>query len=332
MRQVRIHGPEDVRVDEVPAPTPGPRDVVVRVAACGICGTDVTYTKHGGVMGPTRQPMPLGHEISGIVSAIGRDVHGISEGSRVVVHPGGQIGNGANEGGLCDSLLVRDAADGGRIFAIPDDLPLDIAALAEPLGVGMHGVEQADITAGDTVAIFGAGPIGLCALAAALDRGVTNVAVVDLSPARLEIARKLGASVTINATDTDVWKALAEAHGTSPVLGMPMTATDAYIEASGAPKVIGDIINRAKAHARLSVVALHHEATPVSFLVVLFKELTIRGSMEYPQDFGTTIDLLRRRDLSPMISHRFDLAEFPAAMQAMRDRDGAKVLVTADDQ
>ena len=77
------------------------------------------------------------------------------------------------------------------------------------------------------------------------------------------------------------------------------------------------------------MVALHHEATPVSFLVVLFKELTIKGSMEYPADFASTIELLQRRDLSAMITHRFDLDDFPQAMQAMRDRDGGKVLVTA---
>ncbi len=331
MRQVRIHGPEDVRIDEVAPPEPGPRDVVVKVAACGICGTDVTYAKHGGMMGPTKDPMPIGHEISGIVLFVGAEVRGIDVGMRVVVHPGGGsfgIGNGAPEGGLADELLVRNAADGGRIFPIPDSLALDIAALAEPLGVGMHGVEQANVAATDKLAIFGAGPIGLSALAAALDRGLTDIAVIDLSPARLAIAAELGAALTINASETNVWKALSEAHGTAPALGMPMAATDAFIEASGAPTVIPDIINRAKAHARLSVVALHHESTPVSFLVVLFKELTIRGSMEYPADFASTVELLQRRDLSPMVTHRYDLSEFSSAMTAMTDRNGGKVLLT----
>ena len=119
MRQVRVHGPGDVRVDDVGDPEPGPRDVVVDVAACGVCGSDLGYIRLGGLAGPSGSPMPLGHEMSGIVGWVGDEVRGVAVGDRVVVHPGddelGRIGNGAPEGGLTPRLLVRDAARGDRL-------------------------------------------------------------------------------------------------------------------------------------------------------------------------------------------------------------------------
>ena len=123
-RQVRVHGPGDVRVDDVPRPRPGPRDVVVRVTACGICGSDLSYIKLGGVAGPTGTPMCLGHEMAGVVDWVGAEVTGAHLGDRVVVQPGnddlGRIGNGAPEGGLTPLLLVTEA-DRGRLHPVPDD-------------------------------------------------------------------------------------------------------------------------------------------------------------------------------------------------------------------
>jgi len=333
MKQVRVHAPDDVRVDEVAEPEPGPRDVVVSVAACGICGSDLGYIRMGGLAGPGGEPMPLGHEFSGVVAHVGAEVVDVREGDRVVVHPGdddlGRIGNGSPEGGLAPLVLVRDAASGGRLHRVPDDLPLEIAALAEPLGVGMRAVEQSDARAGESVAVFGCGPIGLSAIAALADRGVTDVVAVDLSPGRLELAKTLGARATLDPANDDVWAALAGLHGTTPFMFGPTPATDAFIEASGAPSVITEVIDRGRSGGRLSVVALHYESIPVNFLTVLMKQFTIRGSMEYPARFADTIDLLARRDLSPMVTHRFGLDDFGAALDALaNDPDCGKVLVT----
>ena len=100
MKAARIHGPNDLRVDEIPVPEPGPEDVLVRVSACGICGTDLGYVALGGVAGPTARPMPLGHEICGVVDRVGVRVRGLEPGQPVVVDPtaAGHIGNGASEG------------------------------------------------------------------------------------------------------------------------------------------------------------------------------------------------------------------------------------------
>jgi (R,R)-butanediol dehydrogenase/meso-butanediol dehydrogenase/diacetyl reductase len=333
-RQVRVHAPGEVRVDEMLAPEPGPRDAVVRVAACGICGSDVGYVALGGVAGPTLAPMPLGHELSGVVESIGSEfgeVDGIGPGTRVVVNPlgsGNRIGNGGSEGGFAPRLLVRNAADGGCLIPIPDSLSFEAAALAEPLGVGMEAVDRVDAQEGESAAVFGAGPIGLSAIASLRDRGVEDVVAIDLSETRLAIARKLGARETLNPARDDVFARLRQLHGESPVLGAPMAATDVYIEASGAGSVIGDVLGGARSRARMAVVALHRQPLPVSLLLLMMKEISLVGSMAQPDDWTRMLDLLGRGDLLPMITHRFALGDFEAGMAVAQDAEaGAKVMI-----
>jgi threonine dehydrogenase-like Zn-dependent dehydrogenase len=331
---VRIHGPGDVRIDEVPEPLPGPRDVVVRVAACGICGSDLTYIKMGGVAGPGAQPMCLGHEMAGVVDWAGPEVGSVRVGDRVVVQPGSEeldrIGNGAPEGGLTPLLLVTDA-DRGRLHLIPDGLDIQVAAFAEPLAVGMRAADQARVEAGEGVAVFGCGPIGLSAVATLVDRGHRRVVAVDLSPTRLDLAMGLGAQAAINPATSDVWDELSRLHGTRAFMFGPTPSTSAYIEASGSASVITEVIERGPVGGRLSVVALHYESIPTSYLMLLMKQFTICGSMEYPPRFADAIDLLARRDLSALITHRFPLEEFDQALALLKgDKHCGKVLVTLE--
>jgi threonine dehydrogenase-like Zn-dependent dehydrogenase len=276
--------------------------------------------------------MRLGHEVAGTVEHVGAAVTSVRAGDHVVVHPGddelGRIGNGGPQGGLTPLLLVTDA-DRGRLHPVPDDLPLDVAAFAEPLAVGMHAVEQAEIRPGDGVCVFGCGPIGLAAIACLVDRGHERVVAVDLNPTRRQLAGGLGAQAVLDPTTTDVWTALAELHGTAPFLFGPTPATAAFIEASGAPSVIRSVIDHAAVGARLSVVALHYEPVPTNYLMVLMKELTIRGSIEYPVRFADAVDLLARRDLSALLTHRFPLDHFDEALDVLGgSRNCGKVLVT----
>lgn len=177
MKQVRVHGVQDVRVDEVDEPVLGPRDAIVEVSACGICGSDLTFVKLGPFAGRPGVPMPLGHELAGTVSSVGDEVTGHAAGDRVVILPGnnelGRIGCGADEGGLAPLLLVREADV--RLYAVPDGIDLVTAALAEPLAVGMNAVDQADVESGQAVAVFGCGPVGLAAIATLADRGITRL-------------------------------------------------------------------------------------------------------------------------------------------------------------
>lgn len=336
MLQVRVHGPGDVRVDEVPEPDPGPRDAVVRVAACGVCGSDLSYIAMGGLTGPGGAPMCLGHEVAGTVEWVGADVASARVDDRVVVKPGddviGRIGNGAPQGGLTPLLLVTEA-DRDRLHQIPADMPLDVAAFVEPLAVGMHAADQVEVEVGEGVAVFGCGPIGLAAIAALVDRGHRRVVAVDLSPTRLDLARGVGAEAALNPETTDVWDELMRLHGRQSGMFGTTTSTAAFIEASGSPQVITDVLDHGSVGGRLAVVALHYSPIPTSYLTLLMKQFTIRGSMEYPPRFSDAIDLLARRDLAGLITHRFPLQRFDDALAVLEgSRDCGKVLVTMDSE
>jgi threonine dehydrogenase-like Zn-dependent dehydrogenase len=332
IEQVRIVDAGKVSLDRVELPPCGPRDAIVEIGACGICGSDLSYIRLGGLAGPSGEPMALGHEFAGIVTTVGAEVTAITPGQRVVVHPGddtiGRIGNGTPEGGLSTAVLVREAARGGRLFPIPDDMGLDVAALAEPVAVGMHAAEQAGVGLDDTVAVFGCGPIGLAAIASLADRGVTGIVAVDLSATRRRLAESLGAMATIDPAATSVWAELGRIHGTTKLQFGTAPATSAYIEATGSSKMLAKIIDRAGRGSTICVVALHYEPVPVNFLSVLMQELTIRGSIEYPANFGDAIDLLSRRDLSAMITHRFALTDIAAALEVLdSSKECGKVMI-----
>lgn len=334
MLQVAVHGPNETRVDEAPPPDPGPRDIVVRVTACGICGSDLTYIGMGGFC-VTGGPMPLGHEMAGIVDWVGPEVTDAAVGERVVVFPGDPyadgfniIGNGGAEGGLTDFLVVRDAARGRRVFRVPDDMALDVAALTEPVAVGMKAARRTDAVAGDKVAVFGCGPIGLAAIAQFVDSGV-DVVGIDLSPRRLELAGALGAQAVLNPSEVDVWDELIGLHGGHEHMNNTLAATTAFVEASGSNPVLAQMIERARPLSHISIVALHMQPVEASFLNVMSKQLEIKGSMGYPPRFEDAVELLSRQDMSGVITHRVPLADFDQALAVLdKDKDCGKVLVT----
>lgn len=332
MKIARIHGPNDVRLDEIAEPTVGDDDVLIDVRACGICGSDVGYAKLGGVAGPATEPFPIGHELAGTISAVGANCTNVARiGDRVALHPGAAgfgLGNGGPEGGFTPKLLVRGAAQGKSLFPIPDDMTFAHGALAEPLGVGMHAVDQSEAVPGDKVAVTGAGPIGLSAIATLHDRGFEDVVSIDLSDNRLEVARKLGATHTINPGKEDLWEALGRVHGKSKLYWMDLVGTNVFIEATGVGPVLADIVRRCAPKSRIAVVALHRQEVPIPFMDVLTKEVTIRGSIEYPDDYSEMIRLLARRDLEPMITHRFGLDDFLEAFDVAQTPDaGAKIMI-----
>ncbi|MDX3884101.1 MAG: alcohol dehydrogenase catalytic domain-containing protein [Sphingomonas sp.] len=336
MKAVRVHGPGDVRLDEVEAPEAGERDVVVRVAAAGICGSDVTYVRTGGVAAPATEPFGLGHELAGTVETVGAAVQGIRPGDRVIVNPmgdGNAIGAGVPEGAFAPRLLVRDATLGGAIHRIPDDLSFDRAALAEPLSVSLHAVNRSEAKPGDRFVLFGAGPIGLGILIFLKQRGITDIAVVDTTDHRLDRARRLGATLTVNPDRQDLREALGAAFGTGELFGWPVVNATHWFEVTGSAAVVDTIVALAPFHARMVLVAVHHDPVPVNFQMALGKEMTIVTSMAYPDEFPDVIAAIEGGvDLSPMISHVLPFADFEAAFATAQDRHAsAKVLVTFDD-
>ncbi len=333
MQVVRLHGVEDVRLDDVEQPELGPRDALLRIEACGICGSDLGYIKVGGVAGPSSKPLALGHEYSAVVLRVGSEVSNVAAGARVVMNPVAgvnNIGNGhSTSGGFCKEVVARNVTDSGVLFEISDTLPSDRAALAEPLAVGIQAVNQADVRPDQKVAVFGAGCIGMMAMVTLKYRGFEDVAIVDLSEKRLEIARTLGADLTLNPKSDDVWARLRERHGTDLLLGkIECVGTDAYIECTGNQQVMTDIVAQAKSHAHISVPALHREIFPMPLMTVMMKQLRISGSMMYPDNFGETLELLSAVDLSPMITHKFALDDFERALETARNPQVAgKVMI-----
>lgn len=331
MPLVRVHAVDDVRLDTVPKPAVGADDILVQVALCGICGSDLGYIAMGG-LGLTR-PMPLGHELVGTVAALGELVQHLSVGDRVVINPmaaGNSIGNGGPEGAFTPFLLVRGvAADHDAALKIPDSLSLEQAAMIEPLSVALHGCHQGQATAGDQAVIFGAGPIGLCSAICLKYLGLENIVVVDTSDYRLAAAERIGA-IPCKAGDADVASFLMARHGQAELMGMPLPATDIYLEATGATPVFEQIVNTAKTGARVVVLGLHKQPVQLDLANLLLRELNIVGSMAYPDEFPEVIAMLAsgQVDVDPLISHRFPLTRFGDALaQARKTNEAIKVMI-----
>ncbi|MFT5481370.1 MAG: (R,R)-butanediol dehydrogenase/meso-butanediol dehydrogenase/diacetyl reductase [Halieaceae bacterium] len=329
---LNIHEVGDARLDQVATPTPGSKDVLVDIKACGICGSDLTYIKVGGIMRPPGGVTPLGHEAAGVIAYVGADVEGVSVGQRVIINPmmtPSMIGSGGPEGAFTEQLLVSDARIGDSLLPIPDDLPYDIAALTEPLAVALHGVNRAEVKPGDKVVVFGCGPIGLGMVLWLLERGVTDVVALDLSEDRLARARALGAQAALNPTEVDLREELMKLHGVGRVLNRDAVGTDAFIDAAGAPNILADVIRMAKFHARMVVTAAYLAPIEIPLGSMLTTEMTITTAMGYPTEMPEVVAALPRlKDkLAPMISHHFPLEQVVEALDVARDPSSAKVMI-----
>ncbi len=331
-RFLNIHEVNDVRLDEVDAPEPGGKDVLINVRSCGICGSDLTYIKIGGIMREPGGVTPIGHEAAGEVTFVGDEVEDIRVGDRVVINPmmtPTNVGSGGPEGAFADTVLVQDARVGVNILPIAEDVPYDIAALTEPLAVALHGVNRAEVKPGDKVVVFGCGPIGLGMVMWLLDRGIEDVVALDLSEDRLERARALGAQAAMNPTQVDLAAELKKLHGTGRVLNREAVGTDAFIDAAGAPNILSDVIGMAKFHARMVVTAAYMKPVEIHLGAMLTTEMTITTAMGYPDEMPEVVAALPRlKDkLEPMISHHFPLEEVVPALDVARNPASGKVMI-----
>jgi L-iditol 2-dehydrogenase len=334
MKVSMVTGPGQTQVVDVPKPAVGPSDVLVKIRACGICGSDAFYIAIGGV--PPRQGhTPLGHEPAGEVVEVGTNVTGIAVGDHVVINPmaapSGIIGNGGASGALADYLLIEDAVRGSSLEVVPDHVPFEVAALNEPMAVARHGVNRLQPKPSDKVVVFGAGPIGLGATIAFKSVGVSHVVVADLLPARLEKALAVGADAVINSADGDVAQRLAELHGAGESVFPGKVGTDIYFDAAGAPAVITTALAAAKPGARLGVVAVHKQPIEVDFVNIMSNEITIVGSMGYPDEiFEVTKDIIANWErYAVIVSHTIPFDNINEALRTASTPGAAdKVVVT----
>lgn len=334
MRVATVTGPGVAEVLDVPEPAAGAKDVLVRMRACGICGSDAFYIAIGGI--PPRQGCtPLGHEPAGEVVDVGADVSGIAVGDHVVINPmaapGGIIGNGGAAGALADYLLIEDAVRGVGLEVIPAHIPFEVAALNEPMAVARHGVNRARPKPTDKVVVFGAGPIGLGTVLAFRSVGVAHIVVVDILAARLEKALTIGADAVIDSSTEDVVARLIEVHGEGESMFGGKAGTDVYLDAAGARAVVDTVLAAGKRGATLCIVGVHKEPVPIELVSVMSNELTIVGSMGYPDEiFEVTADLVANWEKYALIvSHLVPFADVDEALRLAATPGAAdKVVVT----
>ena len=328
-----FHGRGDVRLESLPVPVLGPRDVLVKVGACGICGTDLTPYRvgRGDVIKPGSR---IGHEFMGSVARVGSDVVGIREGMRVAVNP---ITAQANPweadicGGFAEFKKVENAALGYNLLPLPDAVTDAAGALLEPLSVARHATLMMQADAARAL-VLGAGPIGLGTLALLKLQGVEDVAVADVSAYRRQRALELGASRVIDPAAEDLMQALAEQHGRvrDEVAGGP--ATDVIFDLAGSVDALNTVVRGARRGAQIVVVALYNRPVPVDLLQLVYRQISITGSVAYDfaSDFRCVADLIAERALNvePILSHRFPLAQVSEAFQLAADSaSAAKVIV-----
>lgn len=338
MKTVMVTGPGEVQVLEVPDPAAGNADVLVKMKACGICGSDPQTARQGGIP-PREGATPLGHEPAGEVAWVGADVAGVKPGDHVVINPMGVadaiMGGGGTQGALSDYVVVKEARPGANIKVIPGHVPWHVAALNEPMAVARHAVNRTRPGPGDRVVVFGAGPIGLGAVLSYKRLGVGHIVAVDIQPNRLEKALKIGADAVVNSAEESVVARLRELHGEGgDALGRRgHPGTDIYLDAAGVPIVVQTVFGAAKQGATLGIVAVHRKPVEVDFGALLPAELTIVVSMGYPTEiFEVTDDIVDEWEKYAVIVS--DLVPFGEAERAiaLAGTPGAtdKVVVTFD--
>jgi (R,R)-butanediol dehydrogenase/meso-butanediol dehydrogenase/diacetyl reductase len=332
MRLLQIHGVNDVRLDDYVRPVAGPKDVVVKMKAVGICGSDLSYIKFGGIGAEPGGTTALGHEGAGEIMEVGSEVTGLTIGQAVIINPmmtPSNVGSGGPEGAFTEELLVREARLGDSILPIPEGISYEIAAMCEPLAVAMHGINRAEVKPGDKVVVFGCGPIGLGMILWLVDRGITDVVALDLAPERRARALALGARAAFDPTQESLLDRLSELHGSEICYYRPAVGTDAFIDAAGSPSILSDVIAVAKFHARLVITAAYMK--PIEFPVgrMLTTEMTITTALGYPTEMPDVIAAMPRlKDkIAGLISHKLPFDQVLDALKVAATPGSAKVMI-----
>jgi L-idonate 5-dehydrogenase len=334
-KSIVIHAARDLRIEDCVMPEPGDGQVLLQMQAGGICGSDLHYFNYGG-FGPIqlREPMVLGHEVSGQIAALGQGVDGLKVGQLVAVSPSrpcqsceyclrGQQNHCLNMRfygsampfphiqGAFQQVLVADANQ-----CVPaDGLTAGQAAMAEPLAVCLHGVRQAGNLVGKTVLVTGCGPIGCLSILAARRAGASVIIATDLSDYTLAMARTCGADVALNTkTHADALAPYQIGKG----------QVDAHLECSGAAPALASGVTVLRPGGTLVQLGLGGDMT-VPMQAMTAKEITLKGSFRFHPEFATAVQLMQAGliKVDPLITHSFDIADAVAAFETAGDRSAA---------
>lgn len=328
MRAARYYDNRDIRIEEIEDPTPAAGEVLIDVAWCGICGTDLHEYLDGPIFCPTHDtptsltgetaPVTMGHEFSGVVSGLGEGVDDLAVGDHVVVEPyiigddvetGPEsrdyhlspgmnfIGLGGAGGGLAEKIAVKRR----WVHRIDPSIPLDQAALIEPLTVGYHAVERSDAKAGDVALIGGAGPIGLVTAAVLKAQGVT-VIMSELSELRRQKA--LDAGVADHVVDPRSQDVAATVRELTDGRG-----ADVAFECTSVQVVLDTLMDALRPRGVLVVVSIWGHKADFDMHRLVMKEIDLRGTIAYVNNHPATIKLVEegKIDLAPFITGKIGL-------------------------
>ena len=339
MRAQVFYGPGDLRFEDIPVPEPAPGGVVVRVEAALTCGTDVKTLRRGHPVMIPHVPTVFGHELAGVVTAVGRGASGVKEGDRVVAANSAPCGRcrfcAANRPNLCEDLLFVNGAYGEHIALPPrlvarnvvpisPRLAASTAAFAEPLACALLGVERGRVEAGMTVAIWGHGPLG-CLLALAAGQRGAQVVIVGKAGWRLDQVRALGLGTCVDALSVpDIVEHLRGlAGGRGP---------DVTMDATGRPEVWEQAIDGV---GRGGTVILFGGCAPGTSVRLdtrrtHYEELTLVGAFHHtPAMIRRAVELLESKAIEPsgLLTHRMGLGQVKEALALMERGETMKVLV-----
>jgi 6-hydroxycyclohex-1-ene-1-carbonyl-CoA dehydrogenase len=325
-------------IEDVPTPSPGPGEALVRVAGCGMCHTDLHYLDHGV---PTFKPPPiiLGHEASGTVATVGEGVTDWSEGDRVLIPAVLSCGRcrfcRMGRENLCERLeMLGNHIDGAyaefvavnasELVAVPEEISLEKASvIADAVSTPYHAVKhRGRVRTGDAVAVVGCGGVGLNIVQCAAAAG-GRVIAIDLNEERLEIARRLGAEETINPEGVE----RLDKH----VRKLTGGGVDVAFEAIGQPRTIEMAFSLLRKGARLCVIGFSHEPATIPVGKLMFFELELVGSLgcgggDYPE----IVELVRqgKLQLDPVVSGTIPLEDIEEGFDRLRRGEGVRWVVT----
>lgn len=357
MRAAVYHGQKDVRVEDVEPGTVGRGQVRVDVEACGICGTDLHEYAAGPIFVPGEEPHPiskkmmpltLGHEFSGVVSEVGDGVDSLSVGDPVAINPIIHCGECRQcaEGNyhICASInFVGLAADGGfaenvvvaehQAVPLGDDVPIEHGALVEPLAVGLHAVRRSGLQAGDSVAVFGSGPIGLSVIQSIRAAGAGDIIVSEPRKARRELATQSGATELIDPSEVDAVEKIHELTG---------GGVDHAFEVAGIEATYKQSIQATRPRGTTTIVSIFEEEASAHPFGIVTGERTIQGILAYlggprsGEEYGMVIDMLAdgTLDVDPLITARIgldDIVDGGFKQLLDPDSDHVKILVNPNE-
>ncbi len=337
MKAAVFYKKHDLRIEDLPMPVPGDTDVLIRVHACGICGTDV-HIFHGDE-GAAQTPAgtALGHEFAGEVVQVGAKVTAVKPGDRVCVDPN-QLCNACSYcksgiGHFCEHMTgIGTTVHGGfaeycavpesQVYPFPAGLSYDEAAMTEPVACCLHGIDMCDISCGDTVAVIGGGMIGLIMLQLAKLQGAAKLILLEPVEEKRKLAMQLGADLTVDPIHQDVKAVLAE-NG--------ITRISTVIECVGKPGTIAQAIEIAgnKSTVMMFGLTAPEETVSIKPFQIFKKEIVLKASFINPYTQGRALALIAsgKVDVSSMVSTVAPLELLPQILADPAQRQSGKVII-----